>query len=140
MTFSIKQSKFTPEIKKHISDGLKKHAIKTMGIDGTSLEPVAFEITHEENLAGYAVVQLFWGQLYIKYLYVEEEFRGFGLAKKLMEEIFHYGKTQGCTFAFVETMNFQAPDFYQKLGFKIEFISSGYNKDVSFYYLSKQLV
>jgi ribosomal protein S18 acetylase RimI-like enzyme len=36
-------------------------------------------------------------------------------------------------------MNFQAPEFYQKLGFQIELKRDGYAGDSSFYYLRKDL-
>ena len=79
------------------------------------------------NLIGVAVAQLFWGQLHIKYLVVEEKHRGQGYARKLMESVFEYGKQQDCQFVFVETMNFQAPEFYQKLGFSMEKLPNALN-------------
>jgi len=51
-----------------------------------------------------------------------------------------YGKEYGCSFAFVETMNFQASEFYQKLGFQIELKRDGYAGDRCFYYLRKDLL
>lgn len=39
----------------------------------------------------------------------------------------------------VETMSFQAPEFYQKMGFKIEFSRPGYAKNNCFHYLKKNL-
>lgn len=36
-------------------------------------------------------------------------------------------------------MSFQAPEFYQKLGFKVELKCDGYSEDTSFYYLRKDL-
>ena len=56
-----------------------------------------------------------------------------------MESVFEYGKQQDCQFVFVETMNFQAPEFYQKLGFRIELQRDGYKNGTSFYYLRKDL-
>jgi ribosomal protein S18 acetylase RimI-like enzyme len=57
----------------------------------------------------------------------------------LIEHALRYGKEQGCSFAFVETMNFWAPEFYQKLGFQIELKRDGYVGDSYLYYLSKEL-
>jgi ribosomal protein S18 acetylase RimI-like enzyme len=108
-------------------------------MDGLENPPVSFEILNDHELIGAVVVRIFWGQLHIKNLAVSKKYRGLNLAKKLMERAFAYGRAQGCTFAFVETMNFQAPEFYQKLGFKVDFVRSGYAKDTSFYYLRKNL-
>jgi len=135
----IRQSILTPDLKKHVYEGFSKHAIDLTGIDGLSQEPVSFEIQKDKDFVGCIVIQLFWGQLHIKYLFIEESFRGKGFARKLMEHIFEYGKSKGCSFAFVETMNFQAPEFYQKLGFKTELIRHGYEKGTSFYYLKRDL-
>ncbi len=50
-----------------------------------------------------------------------------------------YGKSRRCHFAFVKTINFQAPEFYQKFGFKIELIRKDYECNTSFIYLKKDL-
>jgi len=56
-----------------------------------------------------------------------------------MEKALHFAKENGCHFAFVETMQFQALGFYQKLGFELEFSRSGYANDGIFHYLKKNL-
>jgi ribosomal protein S18 acetylase RimI-like enzyme len=129
----------TPELKNQIYEAFRKHAINCTGIWGLAQEPISFEMRDGANLVGCIVVQLFWGQLHIKYLLIEEPYRGQGLARRLMEHAFEFGKGQGCCFAFVETMNFQAPEFYQKLGFKIEFVRHGYDRETSYYYLKRDL-
>jgi ribosomal protein S18 acetylase RimI-like enzyme len=62
-----------------------------------------------------------------------------GLARQLMEHALNFGKNRGCAFAFVETLSFQSPVFYQKLGFDIELKRDGYAGGASFYYLRKDL-
>ena len=136
---NISSSPLTSELKNEINEHLKKHALKSTGIDGLD-EQITFEARENKKTVGCVVVQLFWGQLHIKYLLVKEAYRGQGVRRKLMEHAFEFGKSSMCTFAFVETMHFQAPQFYQKLGFKIDFIRFGYEKGISFYYLSKDLM
>jgi ribosomal protein S18 acetylase RimI-like enzyme len=135
----IQSSPLTPDLKKHIYETFARHAIYCTGINGLDQDPLAFEIRDGETLAGCVVIQLFWGQLHIKYLFVEESHRNQGIATALMKHALDYGRSQGCTFAFVETMSFQAPDFYQKLGFKIDFTRPGYAKGTSFHYLRMDL-
>ncbi len=139
MKHTIIQTILTPELKQQIMDGFAKHSIAQTGIDGLKEEVVLFEIREGKNLIGCVALQIFWGQLHIKYLFVEEAYRAQGFAKALMEHAFEFGRLKGCNFSFVETMNFQAPNFYQKLGFKIDFIRDRYAKETSFYYLSKAL-
>lgn len=139
MTLIRQSIGITPELKKHVFKGFSKHAMDLTGVDGLREEPVNFEMLDGEDFVGCAFVQVFWGQLHIKYLFIEEPFRNKGYASKLMKHVFEFGKSKGCTFAFVETMSFQAPKFYQKLGFNIELIRHGYERDTSLYYLKKDL-
>ncbi len=90
-------------------------------------------------MIGCVVVRLFSGQLHVKYLLVEEHYRGRGVARRLMGHAFEFGINQGCCFAFVETLNFQVLEFYRKLGFKIDFVRHGYDRNTRYYYLSKFL-
>lgn len=135
----IRQNKLTDEIKTKIYQGFGRQAIQETGLNGLSEEAISFEIFEDSEFVGAVVVQLFWGQLHIKFLFVEEKYRGRGMARKLMQHAFEFGRKQGCHFAFVETMNFQAPAFYQKLGFEIEFSRAGYARDTTFHYLKKAL-
>ncbi len=139
MTGKIIQTILNSELKQQVMDGFAKHAIDKTGIDGLKEEVVLFEIREDQDLVGCVALQIFWGQLHIKYLFVEEDYRVQGFARALMERAFKFGRLEGYNFAFVETMNFQAPDFYQKLGFKIDFIRDGFERETSFYYLSKKL-
>jgi ribosomal protein S18 acetylase RimI-like enzyme len=61
------------------------------------------------------------------------------VGKKLMEVTHEYGKKHGCALATVTTMDFQAPDFYQKLGYKIDFSRGGYSKGASCIFMAKKL-
>ena len=139
MTYEIHQSLLTPELKNKIHEIFSKSAIDATGINGLSGDPISFEVRQGEDFIGCVVVQIFWGQLHIKYLVVEKQYRGQGIATSLMNRAFEFGKSKGCSFAFVETMSFQAPTFYQRLGFNVDFSRHSYDKETSFHYLSKDL-
>ena len=140
MNFEIKQNKLSKKIKRQIFQGFARQSIKSTGIDGLSEDPISFEIFNDEEFVGAIVVQLFWSQLHIKYLYVEEKYRSQGIGRQLMDHVLEFGKKRGCQFAFLETMSFQAPEFYQKLGFIIEFSRPGYADNTTFHYLKKSLM
>ncbi len=139
MEYSIQQTILTQELKEHIYEFFNKQCIATVGINGYTEDPISFEIRNGNILIGCVVVQIFWGQLHIKYLIVQEKYRKQGIATKLMKHIFDYAKSRSCHLVFVETMSFQAPEFYKKLGFKVEMKREGYDKNTSFYYLCKYL-
>ena len=71
---------------------------------------------------------------------MNENHRKSGLGKKLMKSVHEYGKKLGCTMATVNTMSFQgAQDFYEKLGYAIDFKRAGYNKDSCCLFMRKEL-
>lgn len=84
MSYKINKNKLSDAIKKKIFLGFAQQAIQSTGIDGLSEEPISFEIFDESEFVGAIVVQLFWAQLHIKYLFVEEKYRGQGIARQLM--------------------------------------------------------
>lgn len=135
----LTQKPLTSDFKQFIYDCFAQYSIEVMGFDGLSEDSIAFIIEESGKFIGTCVVQLFWGQLHIKYLLVDKEYRNRGIAKQLLTHVFNFGKTKGCTLAYVETMSFQAPLFYQKLGFKVELIRHGFSGGISFYYLKKDL-
>ena len=135
----IKMQPINPELNKKINAGFSRHAIAMTGYD-EKYEPVAFVAKDEKgSFAGAVVVVLFWGALHVKYVYVEEKFRDSGIGTKLMKHALQYGRNNQCAFAFVETMNFQALDFYRKMGFELEFTRPGYKHNTSFHYLRRDL-
>ena len=136
---SIDQRPLSNELKQHIYQGFSLHAIAVTGYD-EKFDPTAFIAQIEGgSFVGAIVVEQFWGALHIKYVYVEESFRNQGIGTALMEYALTYGRSCQCPFAFVETMSFQALEFYKKMGFELEFTRPGYKHNTSFHYLRKNL-
>lgn len=137
--FEIELQPLSDSLKERIYEGFSRHAIAMIGHD-EKFDTVTFKASDKNgSFAGAVVVELFWGALHVKYMYVEDEYRGCGLGSKLIEHALTYGRDNQCPFAFVETMSFQALGFYQKMGFELEFSRSGYKHDASFHYLRKNL-
>ena len=80
-----------------------------------------------------------YGCLYIDMLWLKEELRKQGLGKKLMMEAEKIGCERQCTFSTVDTMDWEALPFYQKLGYSIEFVREGFAKESKMYMLRKNL-
>ena len=89
-------------------------------------------------LAG-LVAETFGNWLEIEYLFVEEELRGQGIGSKLLQQAENEAKNRNCRFAFVNTYQFQAPDFYQKHGYKEVFTLQDYPYTGQRYYYQKDL-
>lgn len=135
----IKKQSFTKGLKKKIYSGLSRHAIAMTGYD-EKFDHTAFIATDNGSFVGAIVIEFFWGALHIKYLYVEDEYRGKRIGSQLMEYALKYGYNHDCPFAFVETMSFQALRFYQKMGFELELTRFGYKHNTALYYLRKDIL
>ena len=61
-----------------------------------------------------------WGATcYVRYLFVPAALRKRGLGSRLMTAVEAEARTRGCRQIVLETHDFQAPEFYRKLGFDI---------------------
>lgn len=83
---------------------------------------------------------LFFGNIYTDQLWVDPDHRLKGWGKALMEKVFAHGRAHKCTMATVNTMSFQnAREFYEKLGYTVDFERRGYAFGSSFLCLKKDL-
>ena len=82
-----------------------------------------------------------WGRTcYVRYLFVSENIRGQGQGTLLMRAVEAEAKSRGCQQIVLETHGFQAPRFYQKLGFTVVGRVDNYPQGHQFLMLVKQLV
>jgi GNAT superfamily N-acetyltransferase len=61
----------------------------------------------------------YWGWLVIEVLWLAEAARHRGLGSQLLERAEHIALERGCHAAHLDTMSFQAPEFYKKHGYTI---------------------
>ena len=119
-------------------DGLKQHMIANR-----DLKPISFFGYFIKDDDGKVVVGcngcFLYGCLVVDTLWVAESLRGQGYGTKLMKMAERLGLENECRFATVNTMGWEALDFYKKLGFNIEFERKGFDKGSIFYFLRKEL-
>ncbi len=77
--------------------------------------------------------------LYIDVLWIDERIRGQGYGRALMEEAERMGREHGCTFAHTTTFSYQAPEFYQAVGYTIFAAMDDYPDGIVQYFLKKSL-
>lgn len=83
---------------------------------------------------------IFWYNLHIDFLWVDESLRGKGYGKKLLNHIEKIARENRCQLIQLDTFSFQAPVFYQKNGYEIVGVIEGHpNKENQQYYLKKTL-
>ena len=91
------------------------------------------------NLMAGLVAEIFGNWLEIEYLFVKEELRKQGIGSKLLQQAESEAKNRNCRFAFVNTYQFQAPDFYLSHGYKEVFTLEDYPYTGQRYYYQKDL-
>ena len=81
----------------------------------------------------------YWRKIHVRRLWVHPEYRSRGLGRRLMEWAEERGRELGCTSLVVDTMSFQAPGFYERLGYRRFGVSEGYEGGASRHYFEKGL-
>lgn len=79
------------------------------------------------------------GKLHLRLLWVNPDYRSRGLGRQLMDGAEEIAIDMGCTSVVVDTMSFQAPEFYVKLGYQRSGVFEGYAGGASRHYFEKQL-
>lgn len=80
-----------------------------------------------------------WGCLQIEIVWVDEALRGEGLGRELMQTAEEVAGKKGCHLIKLDTFSFQAPIFYQKLGYEISGKLEDFPKGYTQYYLCKRI-
>lgn len=107
-----------PDDKEVMVDGLLAHHAKS----GHERKTEIFNITLKDSdgkLSGVIIATILWNGLEINSLWIDEKLRGKGWGKKLMEEAEKEGVKKGATVAYTNTFPWQAPLFYEKIGYKL---------------------
>lgn len=89
--------------------------------------PFCFVAKIDDELVGAIAGATFFSEVYIDELVVKEEHRGKDIGTKLVKAVEEYYKGYGFNNMNTCTNEFQAPKFYEKCGFELEFVRK--NKD-----------
>ena len=80
-----------------------------------------------------------WRWLYVAKLWVDESARGQGLGTRLMGAAETLARSRGCTDVSLDTFDYQARPFYEKLGYELFGTLEGYPPGSRQYYLRKRI-
>jgi GNAT superfamily N-acetyltransferase len=121
-----------------IGDGIHNYNIQQAGDDhGQNL---CFVLQgSDQEIVGGIIGATHWNWLYIDLMWIKEEFRGQGYGAQLLKLAEDEGRKRGATNAYLGTFSFQAPDFYQKFGYRVFGELSAFPTGHQRYYLKKQL-
>ncbi len=99
---------------------------------------VYYEDETGKKLAG-LTGKTFGNWLCINYLFVSENLRNQGIGSKIVMSAENEARNRGCKYVFVDTFSFQAPAFYEKLGYRCVFSLTNYPYTEERHYYIKEL-
>ena len=103
-------------------------------------EPLNIYVEDEQgNLIAGMVAETFGNWLEIEYLYVQENLRGQGIGSNILNRAEKEARERKCKYSFVNTYQFQAPNFYKKHGYEEVFALKEYPYTGERYYYTKAL-
>ncbi len=93
----------------------------------------------EGKITGVITGHAYYNEVYIGDLIVDEQCRGTGLGSRLVRTVENTYRGKGYDIVTLTTFGFQAPEFYKKLGYTVEFIRESRDPKLSKYFLKKDL-
>lgn len=83
----------------------------------TTLNIVEYDVNG--NIIAGILGGTYWGWMYVDILWVDENYRKRGIGTKLLSEAEKEAARRGCHHVHLDTMSWQAPEFYKKQGYEI---------------------
>ncbi len=112
------QNKPSPDDEKFVWDSLA--AFNRLHVEEDNYQKLAvFLRDNQNNIVGGLLGETFWGWLHIGILWMSEDLRGKGYGRDMLASAEKEAIKRGATAAFLDTMDWQAREFYQKQGYTI---------------------
>ncbi len=97
-----------------------------------------------KNSARQAVIGGLWGEsfydwMFVKLFFIPETLRGSGMGSRIMAEAERIALARGCTGIWLDTFEFQARGFYERLGFEVFGTLGDHPRGMNRYFLQKRL-
>ena len=102
-------------------------------------EEFCFVAEDEGSIAGVITGRAYYNEVHIGDLIVGKDFRRSGIGSRLVRAVEDAYKDKGYEKITLTTFGFQAPEFYKKLGYEMEFVREDINPKLSKYFLMKKI-
>jgi GNAT superfamily N-acetyltransferase len=127
-----------PEDVRTLEQKLYDYNVEVTGIADGELLGVFLKTT-DGILAGGAFGWTWGGTCHIRHLFVTAHLRRQGHGTRLMHAVEAEARARGCGQMLLETHDFQAPEFYRKLGFKLTSVVDRYPRGHQYLSFLKRL-
>lgn len=119
-----------------VLDGLRAFNVAVIG-DPQMRAVDVFVRDDAGEVVGGLVGYIKWRWLYVSKLWLPASLRGAGIGSRLMAAAEEHAWSKGCLGAYLDTFEYQALPFYQKLGYEIFGTLEGFPPGYKQFYLRK---
>lgn len=91
------------------------------------------------KIIGVITGRAYYNEVHIGDLIVAENHRGSGVGSQLVRAVEKEYRNKGYDVITLTSFGFQAPEFYKKLGYSVEFVRNNANPKLSKYFLKKAI-
>ena len=91
------------------------------------------------DIIGSITGRAYYNEVHIGDLIIDKKYRGQGIGTKLITAVEEEYRNKGFEKITLTTFGFQAPGFYKKLGYSLEFVREDKNPKLSKYFFCKTL-
>lgn len=141
MTEIVYEAELRPESRQAVVDGLVAfNRAQTPDLTGP-FGSIGLLLKHPETdvVDGGVTARFGFGWMFVELLFVPDRLRGQGIGRQLMEQAETVAREKGCIGIHLDTFTFQAPGFYQKLGYAVLGELADYPPGSSRFFLHKHL-
>lgn len=121
-----------------VQAGLRQYNIGFIGDPG---EEAVNIFLRDENgdVVGGLLGHIKWKWLYVSKLWISDQHRGKGHGFELMKAAEDHARSRGCIGSYLDTFEYQARPFYEKIGYEMFGTLEGYPPGYRQFFLSKAL-
>jgi len=93
----------------------------------------------DQEVVGGIIGATYWDWFYLDLLWVKEDLRRHGYGQQLLSKAEDIARERGAKNVFLDTFSFQAPEFYQKYGYRVYGELPDFPTGHQRFFLTKQL-
>ncbi|WP_108946260.1 GNAT family N-acetyltransferase [Shewanella halifaxensis] len=118
MNIEFSNGQLAPQLQAQLTAGFESHSQQQLA-PAYEQQRLNWTVQDEHgNLVAALTAELLWQWLYIDELWVADSYRGGGMGRQLMQQAELYAVSEKLSGLWLWTQSWQAPEFYQRLGFE----------------------
>ncbi|KFC68571.1 putative acetyltransferase [Devosia sp. LC5] len=136
----VYEAKLTPQSETAIGDALVAfNRSQVPSFPAPETIGLVLKRPDDGSVEGGLTARISFNHMFVEMLVVPERLRGQGVGRQLMQQAEAVARERGCAGIWLDTFSFQAPGFYEKLGYAVFGAIGNYPPGHSRFFLHKPL-